>query len=117
MEIVVEENNNIKDYNYNKILETVNNSYEERKTNDDLDTYECLKLDYALNTTVKELKKIASYYKIDIRKKNKEGLIESVVLFEMNKENTDIVDYRKLMWHYFESLKNDTFFRKYIICD
>ena len=82
-----------------------------------MDKYESLKLDYSLNTTVKELRKIAGYYELDVRKKKKSDLIETIVFFEMNKENIDIVDNRKLMWHYFETLKEDPFFRKYIIVD
>lgn len=117
MEFIVEENENTNNYDYNKILESVNSKYEELKNNNETDKYECLKLDYSLNTTVKELKKIASYYKLEIRKKNKEALIESVVLFELNPENLDFVENRKLMWHYFETLKEDSFFRKYIIVD
>ncbi len=117
MEFIVEENNNTHNYDYNKILETVNTNYDKLKNNDETDMYECLKLDYSLNTTVKELKKIATYYKLEIRKKNKEALIESVVLFELNPENLDFVENRKLMWHYFETLKEDPFFRKYIIIE
>lgn len=117
MEFVIEENKNINNYDYNKILENVNTKYEKIKNNDETDRYECLKLDYSLNTTVKELKKIANYYKLEIRKKNKVALIESVVLFELNPENLDFVENRKLMWYYFETLKEDPFFRRYIIID
>ena len=117
MEFVIEENKNINNYDYNKILENVNTKYEKIKNNDETDRYECLKLDYSLNTNVKELKKIANYYKLEIRKKNKVALIESVVLFELNPENLDFVENRKLMWYYFETLKEDPFFRRYIIID
>lgn len=117
MEFVVEEKLKKKDYDYNKILESVNNKYTEIKNSEEVDKYESLKLDYLLNTTVKELRKIALYYELNIRKKNKSDLIESIVFFEMNKENIDIVDNRKLMWHYFETLKRDIFFKKYIIID
>ena len=112
MEFVVEEKLKKKDYDYNKILESVNNKYTEIKNSEEVDKYESLKLDYLLNTTVKELRKIALYYEL-----NMSDLIESIVFFEMNKENIDIVDNRKLMWHYFETLKRDIFFKKYIIID
>ena len=102
---------------YKKLVERVNKESEELKTNEEIDAYESLRLNYELNYNVKELKKIAKYYKINIRKQRKENIVEMLTLFETNPENVDIVEHRKLMWFYFESLLEDPFFSSYMIVD
>ena len=43
---------------------------------------------YDTNYTVKSLKIIAQFYKLDTRKLKKDDLINSVIEFEMNNDNT-----------------------------
>ncbi len=46
---------------------------------------------------------------------NKKEIIIKIVEFEMNPENTYIVDTRKRLFENFLELKNDAFFSKYIV--
>ena len=66
---------------------------------------------------MKDLKRIAKYYKINIRKKVKDELIYSILLFENNTDNYNIVSKRKELWYYLEQLLDDPFFHKYIYFD
>ena len=102
---------------YEKLLDRVNKESEELKSNEEIDNYESLRLNYELNYNVKELKKIAQYYKLSVRKQKKKNIIEMITLFEVNPENIEIVEHRKLMWFYFETLQEDSFFSNYIICE
>ena len=58
---------------------------------------------------------IAHYYNISTRKKKKVDLIQDIVLFENDPTNYEVVSKRKLMWYYISELKQDRFFKKFII--
>lgn len=72
-------------------------------------------LDYKLNYTVKHLISIIDYYGIKKVKLNKDMMINKILEFEINKDNIQIVERRKLLFNYMAELKNDNYFRKYII--
>jgi hypothetical protein len=72
-------------------------------------------IDYSENYTLKMLTQIASYYKITKKKVKKEQLIELILSFENDPENSEKVYNRKRMWHYLNELKNDSYFSKYVI--
>lgn len=75
---------------------------------------------YEINYNVKQLLLICDYYKIGknlrICKSNKTEIIESIVFFESNSENFEIVLKRKQLWFYIKELNNDNFMKKYILC-
>jgi len=107
--------------NYNEVLDFVDNklidkgnSYgikEDQLFNNILEK----QLNYEENYTKKELEMIADYYEITKRKKTKAILTQDIVLFETDPTNFEITEKRKLMWFYFDEIKNDRYFRKFII--
>ena len=72
-------------------------------------------IDYCENYTIKLLQQIAGYYKFKKTKIKKEHLIQLIIEFEINPENSVIVYNRKRLWHYFNELKSDEYFSKYIL--
>tara|TARA_B110000305_G_C19446011_1_gene644871 strand:- start:1771 stop:2166 length:396 start_codon:yes stop_codon:yes gene_type:complete len=87
-----------------------------------LDKIIAFKLDYITNYTVQDLKKILDFYithkdgvLIKIGKKNKNELIESIVDFELDNNNMELVCKRKRLWFYVKEIKNDKYLSKYII--
>ena len=76
-------------------------------------------VDYNINYTVKQLIQICEYYNISkevkMTKCNKEEIINTIVLFENNPINYDIMCRRKQMWFYINELKNDKFMKKFIL--
>jgi hypothetical protein len=72
-------------------------------------------IDYFENYTVKMLQHIANYYKIPKSRLKKEELIQLIIQFENEPENSEIVYNRKRMWHYMNELKNDSYFSKFLI--
>tara|TARA_B100001059_G_C17631378_1_gene474611 strand:+ start:299 stop:721 length:423 start_codon:yes stop_codon:yes gene_type:complete len=82
-----------------------------------LDDITALELDYDTNYNKKDLVKIAEYYEITIRKKNKKDLISEIVIFETSVENSSIVERRKELWFYINEIKEDKYLSKYLIFD
>lgn len=74
-----------------------------------------LQLHYTDNFTVKDLHKLCDFYELDKRKKRKDELVGDIVLYELDSYNVDIVNNRKRLWFYMDELKNDKYFKKYII--
>ncbi len=74
-----------------------------------------LQLHYTDNFTVKDLHKICDFYELDKRKKRKDELVEDIVIYELDTNNSVSVHNRKRLWFYVEELKNDKFFKKYVI--
>jgi len=72
-------------------------------------------IDYFENYTVKMLQHITNYYKIPKNRLKKEELIQLIIQFENNSENSKLVYNRKRMWHYMNELKNDSYFSKFVI--
>jgi hypothetical protein len=76
-------------------------------------------INYNENFTVKELLLICDYYgfgkELKSNKCNKEQIIEVLVLFESDLNNSDIVFKRQNMWFYMSELKNDKFMKKYVL--
>ena len=73
-------------------------------------------INYRENFTVKDLLLICEYYGFakDIKnnKCNKEQIIEILVSFESDLNNSDIVNKRQNLWFYISELKNDKFMKK-----
>ena len=66
---------------------------------------------------LKELIKFCDYYKIPRKKLKKQEVIKELILFETNEKNIELVENRRTLWEYFLTLKNDPYFKKFIICD
>lgn len=66
---------------------------------------------------LKELIKFCDYYKIPRKKLKKQEVIKQLILFETNEKNIELVENRRTLWEYFLTLKNDPYFKKFIICD
>ena len=73
--------------------------------------------DYNENYTLKDLQKIAEYYEISHRKQCKVELVETIVGFEDNSENSELVKQRKKMWFYMKCIKQDKRLRQFLIFD
>lgn len=72
-------------------------------------------IDYSENYNIKMLKHISSYYNIFKRNYKKDDLIDIIIQFENNPDNSVIVCNRKRCWYYINELKNDSYFSKFII--
>ena len=76
-------------------------------------------LNYNENFTIKDLLIICDYYgfskELKHSKCNKEQIIEILVSFESDTNNSDIVFKRQNMWFYMNELKNDKYMKKYVI--
>ena len=83
------------------------------ESNDD-DNIIAQHVDYFENYTMKMLHHIAIYYDIPKRRLKKEELIELIIQFENNPENSLQVYNRKKCWHYIHELKNDSYFGQFI---
>jgi hypothetical protein len=76
-------------------------------------------INYHENYTVKELLLICDYYgfakELKNNKCNKDQIIEILVSFESDLNNSDIVFKRQNMWFYMSELKNDKFMKKFLL--
>jgi len=76
-------------------------------------------INYNENLTVKQLLIICEYYgfakEIKMNKFNKEQIINFLVSFESDPNNSDIVCKRQNMWFYINELKNDKFMKKFVL--
>ena len=105
-----------KEFNLSNILDDLDNF---ELQNNDTSVLMSLSVYYELNYNVKQLLLICDYYKIGkelrINKSNKTDIIHSLVLFEDNTNNFEIVLKRKQLWFYISELKNDKFMKKYVL--
>ena len=69
--------------------------------------------------TIKELMKICQYYDLAKNVKNskckKQDIVTTVVFFEAQPENKEIVNKRNKMWAYMRELENDKKMKPYLI--
>ncbi len=72
---------------------------------------------YSTNFNIKKLSKILDFYNLPTKKLKKQQLIDAIIIFELNVENSIIVAERKRLWQNFNELKNNSFFNKYILDD
>jgi len=73
--------------------------------------------EYYDNYNVKMLKMIMDYYQISKRKMTKAEIVQSIILFECDNDNRDIVIRRQKLWECMKELQKDRFFSKYVIFD
>ena len=115
--IITELNNNNNNNNNNNIADSdeIDNT---NNTNiiDDNDIYDIDFLVYN-SYTVKQLQLILQYYDICKGRMCKDEIIQTLLLFETDEYNLNIVNKRKYLWSIVIQLKNDDFFSKYIVID
>jgi len=90
---------------------------ETNEFNDDLTVPKMI--NYHENFTVKELLLICDYYgfakELKTNKCNKDQIIEILVSFESDLNNSNIVFKRQNMWFFINELKNDKFMKKFLL--
>jgi hypothetical protein len=79
-----------------------------------MDCATAMSFDYETNHTMKQLKHIAGYYGLKC-KSRKVDMIQDIVAYEINDANHDTVSRRKRLFHYIHALKNDDYFKTFII--
>jgi hypothetical protein len=72
-------------------------------------------LEYMNNYTVKNLTNILGYYNINKNKLVKDEMVQLIILFENEPTNKNIVDQRKRLWKNILELKNNEYFKKFIL--
>ena len=79
-----------------------------------MDCATAMSFDYEMNYTMKQLKHIAGYYGIK-NKARKMDAIHDIVAYETDAANGDTVTRRKRLFHYMDALKNDDYFKSFIL--
>lgn len=102
-----------KEINIEEFMSEMENS----EFNDDLAVPKMI--NYNENFTVKELLLICDYYgfakELKTNKCNKDQIIETLVSFESDLNNSNIVFKRQNMWFFINELKNDKFMKKFLL--
>jgi len=84
---------------------------------DDIDAFLANEMHYALNHTLKSLRRIAEYYGMSFKRKKKAQLIELIVAFENDKQNAQLVLRRRILWSLIGVIQGDKYLNKYIMFD
>ena len=112
---------NSTDVDLSEILDELDRTETEKAScnSDDIviDNYVALEVYYQENFTLKDLHKICDYYEISRRKLRKDEIVQEIVLYECDPVNSEMVQKRKLLWFYISELKNDKYFKKFVIFD
>ena len=106
-----------------QLLNEISNTEIYNHTNNNIRNDEFISriISYKLNYKIKDLLNICDYYGItkDLKNKNnkfnKELIINFLIAFESNPNNTELVNKRQNMWFYINELKNDKFMKKYVL--
>lgn len=101
-------------HNINNVTNSVDNGDKLLYNQDEI---LALVTNYNLNYSVSYLNNILDFYNIKKKKKNmkKQDIIDTIVNFETNLNNKDIVSNRIRLFENFIELKNNDFFNKFII--
>ena len=67
--------------------------------------------------TKKELERICDYYEISKRKKRKAELIQDIIIFEQDENNSELVQRRNELWYCIEQIKSDNYLKKFLILE
>lgn len=81
----------------------------------DCDSFVAKQLDYQENYTMPELKRIADYYEISIRKMRKDEVVQELVIFEGDPNNSVTYLKRLEAWYWLKELKKDLKLKQYIL--
>jgi hypothetical protein len=110
---------------YDSMMQTLNDELNDGTHGDmmgefeDLDFFkmDCattMSFDYEMNYNMKQLKHIAGYYGIK-NKTRKMDVILDIVAYETDAANGDAVIRRKRLFYYIDVLKNDEYFKTFIM--
>lgn len=110
----ISNSNNLQNDKINKVINKNSLNNFDNSFNINIDEITAIEVDYNLNYTIKDLKLIAEYYGIKMKRSKKEVIIQNIVDYETNDENYDIVERRKELWYYLEELKNDDYTKRFI---
>jgi len=119
--LTYEIHDNVENVDYNTEIDSIINNdnffsdFQEEYDFFDEDNLLSQQIDYYENYTIKLLHQIAGYYKIKKNKIKKRLLVQLIIEFENNPENSVTVYNRKRLWHYLNELKEDEYFSKYIL--
>lgn len=112
-------------FSYDDILNDVNSHEKvvnkpEYENDEFSNEYTVLSLHYKENFLKRDLEMISEYYEISLKdnkrkKKRKEELINDIILFELNFENSYIVERRKELWLCMEEIKSDSYLNKFLL--
>lgn len=109
------ENQDKNDFNIEKLMAEIDNA----EILDDNNLMIPQMINYNENFTIKELLIICEYYgfakDVKVNKFNKEQIIDFLVSFESDPNNSDIVFKRQNMWFYINELKKDKFMKKFVL--
>ena len=117
----ITETNNNEQITEDKLLEIYNStsvtdvSVVTEETSSSEYNSEIIFIDYHTNNTIKSLTKIIDYYGLTKKRMTKDEIVLSIVLFEMEEQNKEIVEKRKRLWKNIEELKQDSYFSKFIL--
>ena len=114
--IITELNNNT-DNNTDDISHEIDNN--DTNNTNIIDHNDIYNMDFLVynSYTVKQLYLILQYYDICKSRMCKDEIIQTLLLFETDEDNLNIVNKRKYLWSIATQLKNDDFFSKYIVID
>ena len=118
-----ETNTKDKDIDFTELFHNLDNykleSDDNSMNSDNIDLLESCAVNYEVNYNVKQLLLICEYYNIAkqlrTNKCNKTDIINTLVLFENDPENFEIMLKRKQLWFYINECKNDKFMKKYVL--
>lgn len=107
---------------YDSMMQTL---HDELNTNygefADVEDFDFFKMDcataisfYEMNYNIKQIRHIAGYYGIKCRSR-KADMIQDIVAFETDASNLDTVAQRKRLFYYMDALKNDDYFKSYVM--
>ena len=111
----ISNSNSLQNDKINKVINKNSLNNFDNSFNINIDEITAIEVDYNLNYTIKDLKLIAEYYGIKMKRSKKEIIIQNIVDYETNDENYDIVERRKELWYYLEELKNDDYTKRFIV--
>jgi len=66
------------------------------------------------NYTVQGLSRIMEYYGLSRRKLRKDEMVQTIVMFEDDPENWELVEKRRRLWENIEELAQDSYLSKYV---
>jgi len=107
--------------NTEELLSEIESTYSTRNnsttaSDDESDImHSVLEIEYSTNYNVKSLLQIMDFYELNKKNMRKDELVQTIVLFETDYKNIEIVNRRRCMWNYMNELKRDKYFNKFIL--
>jgi hypothetical protein len=71
-------------------------------------------VELSTNYTVQGLSRIMEYYGMSRRKLRKDEMVQTIVMYEDDPENWELVEKRRRLWENIEELAQDSYLSKYV---